>query len=490
MFESLHNIIIKGEHFSNETHLNGAVERKINIIYGRNGSGKSTIARALAEYSNPDIPAETRKFDKIGFDLAISEDSRRSIHVFNEEFIEKHVKIEDDSLGAIVMLGDQIDVVSQIDLKQEEIKKAQEELDSLGDLNKQLLDPGNASSPIFQFDSLKKKLSSPGEWAEKDAKCREHANKRNSPITETTIDAFASILTTNTLTDEDYSVKHKEFEDGYKVLLRTTEATEIQFNDIIYNLPVKIDKLQEILCKKVEKPQLSERDLLIIKIAKGDTTHLNQSRSVFQSSDIQYCPHCFRPITEKEKVDICTSIKNILNRDVEDYTSMLSGIIEKLVTLPYQFSGIEHLFREECNAFKLSVKNYNDAIERCQQVLQDRKTNVFEDYRFDIHDLNLSSLLEQVNIKFQELRSKVLAYNSLIKDRSSKAAGLNSLNKILAANKFKTDIDSYLQAKQNLANNNSQIQAKTERLKSLQAELATLNQSLEETHLALEFINV
>lgn len=108
MFERVHNIIIKGEHFANETCLANVLEQKVNILFGRNGSGKSTIGRAMNELANPELAPENKHFEKIVLDQPISDDDKRSIHVFNEGFIEKYVKIEDDALGPIVMLGTQV----------------------------------------------------------------------------------------------------------------------------------------------------------------------------------------------------------------------------------------------------------------------------------------------------------------------------------------------------------------------------------------------
>jgi len=47
MFEKLKKIKIKSDYFVNETELELYKNNAISVVYGRNGSGKSTIARGI-----------------------------------------------------------------------------------------------------------------------------------------------------------------------------------------------------------------------------------------------------------------------------------------------------------------------------------------------------------------------------------------------------------------------------------------------------------
>ncbi|MFW5476798.1 MAG: AAA family ATPase [Segatella copri] len=114
MFENVNNIIIKGGHFLQNTVLANVLDKRINLLFGRNGSGKSTIARAMSELADPTLVPELRTFEIIELDRPLSDENKKSIFVFNEDFIEKHVKVEDDELGPIVMLGDQVDIAEKM----------------------------------------------------------------------------------------------------------------------------------------------------------------------------------------------------------------------------------------------------------------------------------------------------------------------------------------------------------------------------------------
>ena len=186
MFDS--DLIIKGGAFGAPTRLKGILSKRMNITYGRNGSGKSTIARAFRE-QQPDRQAKNpgRNYS-LSFDGSGSLKPEISDHVFvfNEDFIEKHVKVEDDELGPIVMLGDQVDITEKISSKTKEIEKLQGEYDELKAMCEKLSDDNNESSPKHKFKYLKYKLNAKDSWAERDNNCKIKAAKYNSAITNET----------------------------------------------------------------------------------------------------------------------------------------------------------------------------------------------------------------------------------------------------------------------------------------------------------------
>lgn len=83
---------------------------RLSLVYGKNGSGKSTISDAFTFLKNN----ETEDFfclSEITFDNhPLSEDDKQSIHVFNEKFIDSNIKIKEDGIDSIVMFGKQIDI--------------------------------------------------------------------------------------------------------------------------------------------------------------------------------------------------------------------------------------------------------------------------------------------------------------------------------------------------------------------------------------------
>lgn len=53
MFEQITQVTIQGGYFDTAVRLK-VFEERFNVLYGRNGSGKTSISRAIAEFKKPD----------------------------------------------------------------------------------------------------------------------------------------------------------------------------------------------------------------------------------------------------------------------------------------------------------------------------------------------------------------------------------------------------------------------------------------------------
>lgn len=460
MFERVHNIIIKGEHFASRTQLNGVLDKRVNVLFGRNGSGKSTIARALAELANPDLPTEKKTFQTIALDQTLTDDQRRAIHVFNEDFIETYVKIDNDALGPIVMLGDQVGIAAQIIAKEADITSLQGEFDTLKAENDNLKSESDPRSPFYHFNDLKAKLVSNGEWAERDSKCRLVALRRNSPVSKDTVNLLLSILDANALSDEQYIVNKSNFNREYPLFCSSAGKTAIAFSDNTINQPLNIQKLQELLLRKIKKPELSDREQELIMLASNDLNRLSYTNQLFSNAETEICPVCFRPITKDEKKDICSQIEHILNHEVEDYKAEVNRYLSQMSVLTYNYSALEQLFPNECRTVKAVIHDYNNVLSKCRQIVEIRVKNLFDAYDGDITTLGLDNCISEVNKAISNLKRVVLAYNTAINDRNNRANALSSMNNVLTAHKYRNELRAYQTAMSLLAQSNTEVQTK------------------------------
>lgn len=145
-------------------------KRISNIIYGRNGSGKTTISSLFNYYSSEDEYnkinsdnyrcVELQKSDGTLFQL---NDVKGKIFVFNENFINKYVKFEDDGLKTIVLIGEDVEIDDQV----KGIDKAITNL-NIADLEKErekFLEEKSLHNPEFVHQKILKTLKSETGWA-------------------------------------------------------------------------------------------------------------------------------------------------------------------------------------------------------------------------------------------------------------------------------------------------------------------------------------
>ncbi|MCD8175093.1 MAG: AAA family ATPase [Phascolarctobacterium sp.] len=77
------------------------------LLFGRNGTGKSAIAKAFRKLAGEEIPniIDAAFIDNSDTAINLDEESKRHIFVFDEDYVDKNVKLQRDHLETIVMLA-------------------------------------------------------------------------------------------------------------------------------------------------------------------------------------------------------------------------------------------------------------------------------------------------------------------------------------------------------------------------------------------------
>ena len=131
MLENVKGLKIHGRCFNEEANLIlfPSSNDRISLVYGKNGSGKSTISEGLSSIANNTFPTDLTAslINAEKQSITLSEDSK--LFVFNEKYIDENVKIDDDGLGTIILLGGQVNVQTEIDKKLAEVTTLQAEVD-------------------------------------------------------------------------------------------------------------------------------------------------------------------------------------------------------------------------------------------------------------------------------------------------------------------------------------------------------------------------
>ena len=109
MFSNFCGVKIQGKCFQSEVKLNFFEKEyhRFCLIYGKNGSGKSTISQAfdaIKQNSQYFIVSQIINNSDAAVN-PIDEDQKKNIFVFNEEYVNSKVKIKNNGLDAIVLLG-------------------------------------------------------------------------------------------------------------------------------------------------------------------------------------------------------------------------------------------------------------------------------------------------------------------------------------------------------------------------------------------------
>lgn len=109
MVEKIKNLVFRGAAFSSRTSLSlfPSENHRLCLIYGRNGTGKSTISKAFLKIAGKDFPEimDACLEDYSGSAITYQDNEQTGkVFVFNEEYIQDKVKLKEDGLGMRRML--------------------------------------------------------------------------------------------------------------------------------------------------------------------------------------------------------------------------------------------------------------------------------------------------------------------------------------------------------------------------------------------------
>lgn len=332
------------------------------LLYGRNGTGKSTIAKAFRKIGGETVPAITSTvlYDDADQPVMLSEDEKRHIFVFDEDFVDKNVRLKQDHLETIVMLGQAADLTEKIEKAEIARDAAKVAFEQQSAIYQEYLDIGNVKSPKHYIVLLGDALRGNDNWAGRDREI--HSTRQNTGVRDDTYKRFLKLTPSKTKTDliADYKDKMREL-----VAARTGASTIDKKVPVVPKIYSTYDDetVHLLLAEEIEKPELSEREKkLITLIHGGKVQDLTQRLTLFRKEDTTECPYCFQPITPEYKRSLVESMEKVLSKMVEDHQMALrSHIIEPFVLdlAPYiQLNGYqvcEDLLREanttiqECN---------------------------------------------------------------------------------------------------------------------------------------------
>ena len=171
MFEKLAGIKLEGNFFEEETTLKFFNDNKrFAVVYGENGSGKSSIADGFTDLTRAD---ETKKFTTAKLidknDTEILETNNKmneNIYVFNEDYINTQIKMCSGGLDTITLVsfGKQVDILEQIEKLEQKKTDSEIELTNINKTIEKFKDKKDLSSHLYYSEKMQETLRNDG-WA-------------------------------------------------------------------------------------------------------------------------------------------------------------------------------------------------------------------------------------------------------------------------------------------------------------------------------------
>ena len=484
MIEKIRGLSIKGRCFEEKTSFKfyEKAEDRIALVYGKNGSGKSTISAGFTILTNNDECAanelKASLFDEVNQPIAVSENDK--IFVFNEEYIDNNVKIDGDGLGTIILLGSQVDLQTQIDAAAKTSDNAKNEYEQAETTYNSYCQKGNPNCPETHYDNIQKVLKK--SWAVKDAEINGY--KRNSSVTDKIVDEIGTMIVKESASQIQSTINEKK-----SLLAKLSDNTQ--------NYPTPISQIVfqsnyetiicDLLAKKINKPKLSEREKKIIAvIEKGFQNYIESAKSDFSNNDIDYCPYCFQPVSVEYKKQLLSEINNVLNKDVDDHKAELKAIWFPSISANI-VDEYETLDADLIKKIRDKISEYNSIVSQYNEFVKTKSENIYTPLSID--QIGLENAVNEINLLLSRLEEKRIAFNKAATKKKEIKNEIITLNKKAAHLEIQTLFTSYkkqLKAKSSAKKN---VDSKLNAYDNAKRKLAELEQQKSNVNLAIRQIN-
>lgn len=484
MYYPVKSIKLKGAAFDQEVtfDLFPTLGDRITLIFGRNGSGKSTIARAFKkafyEESGPVESAELINHENGIIDSAKMESC---LHVFDEEYIRNHVVIEKDGLSTIVILGNQVDLDREIsktqrilDIKREELESQQKKYDEFNDLS-------NIISPGYFLTALKNDLSGDSHWAGRERLIND--TRRNASVTDGKWDEIAQVKP-----DKPQKDLVKEFDLTLNALRKARTGNGKILADIPDTDGMSFDSehVKKLLLKKIEKPVLNEREKYLFSLVqKNMSAKVDEMRETFSQENLDFCPLCLQPVSENYKLNLISDIETVLSKEVDIHKTELSKY--KMETFQFDDAPFTVLSGNNINVIKKLISDLNKEIERLNDAIDKKCKNPYEP--IILTHIKINEILQKLSEELKDLSKLREEYNARLSDPEVLKTELKNLNKEIAFYEIQEDYKNYQKQKKARDEAETALEDIQKDVAAVQNEINNLNNKKKSVKIAVELMN-
>lgn len=446
MYEKLAGLKFRGAVFTKEATLSFFPSSEKSLIrasltFGKNGSGKSTVSKAILKACHCEIPKIQTAFfiDAESNQLSFSDNELQHIFVFNEDYTQQNVRLRSDGLNTIVMLGEQGDLEEKIKTAESDLHDATVTRQAQEELSKKYEDEAAVTAPAYYLSKMVAALKGDDHWAGRERII--NGSRTNASVKENTYEQI--IAAKPVTTQAELRAKY----DEKLIKLRTAADESARIKNVV---PVEVPlahtekEIVDLLAVRLQKPKLSDREkYLLTLVESGKTAQLDKMQSAFSDVQRASCPFCLQPVSNQYKADLIESIQKVISKEVEKHRAALKSFTMTPVLLDLSsFAALDAAALQKC---KDCLASLNTAITACNTKLSGKEENVYLpiiDVSFQLEEKQKSLIAS-----LKELEKYRLAFNAQFDDIKDIRTALHALNSQLSYYDIEGDYATYIKQK-------------------------------------------
>lgn len=460
------------------------------LLYGRNGAGKSSIARVFRKAKGEILPAikQVSFADKDDNIVFLTEDDKNRIFVFDEDFVNNKVKLKEDHLDTIVMLGQAADLADKIEIAEHECDVAKASYESKAAIYNEYQDTHNPKSPKRCLWKIGEALRGDDAWAGRDARLRDGA-RQNTQVRDDTYKKFLNLTPEKKKTE-----LLIEFEEQMKILeAAKTGSSKIGLK--VSSIPQNYERygdeaIIELLERKIEKPKLSEREQYLLSLVEeGKAESLSQKAIYFKNVNVQICPYCLQSVSSDYKLSLIDSIEKVLSKTVEEHQREMEGHIYDVIIIDVEPFSVLSSY-ESCTSL---IGKINDAIQVNNKLIRQKIEKPYQP--ITTSNSNIKKLIDELKEELTNLESERIEYNNKATDTRPILNKLNEINSYIAHYDIVGLVDEYekqqaefLKAEKDFIAAKEEYDVKKKAVEDLEAQRKNVQLALDMMNACLKYI--
>lgn len=427
---SMTGVTISSAYFSSTTSLELFPEhlklhkcKRVALVYGKNGSGKSTIAQGFREYrdaANPrTVTLEPMKGTlRLG---AASTATPEKILVFDEEYVSSRVKVKGSGLDAIVLFGEQVAIEDQIAEAEKLIEAMVAEVSNQETACVRFTNKSDVNSPDYWLAQIHSRLREANGWADVGSTIK--GQRQNLSVTDAEIERIGKMPSTRSPAD-----LHGELSRRLPQYLAVSAASTPIATGVALVPAVNdaIERARLLLDKVVERPQLTDREQSLLDLF--GVTVITSARALLSDPKHTVCDKCLQPIRDEYRVEALGRIERVLNRDVDEFT----GELERLL-IPEAVTGTYQVYRDlqSCGCVLERLSDYNTAVAAHNDAVTAKINSPFGKMVYD-DSIGVAAAHDALNRALDSLEADRVSFNRTLSERAAVKNELLVLNDEIA----------------------------------------------------------
>lgn len=404
---------------------------KINVIYGRNYSGKTTLSRIIRametgfisdKYENPEFCIKIK--DETDITQKYLASHNKIIRVFNEDFIKANLKFinnPDEAIQSFAILGDNVNLEKEIQILKDKLglqteyeeTKLYKDLKNLANKYKTAKSTHSATLKSLDDQIKSKAINKPNGikyQSEKFGDQNYDTNKLKNEIIVVSKDSFKVI-------DEEQKKKAEEIiTEKKKEPINVLQSLALSFS-------VFSEKAEELITRKIgcsDKIEELVKDAVLNRWVKDGKNLHKEKRKVCAFCDNKISDDRWRKLDrhfDEESNKLENEIINIISKidNEKKQINTLTGYKKE------QFYSEYHADLEVLSdKYSKAIEEYEKSLESLEKQLNTRKDDLLNEKEFDkLEDHSYNIILFRT--KFDELREKSDNYTEKLSTKQDNA---------------------------------------------------------------------